>query len=290
MGASGGRVERRLDPGTWRVVRSPDVLVARSRTAGALRRIAPDYTRITFDKAVLTRPRRTDDDATMPPAETCGPGHPLFRLARCLVYRSNRRSHAERSALRRPGQPNTDDCEVRRSGRRRRQRRARRPDPCTPSRRTTAVATSKQNSQPCTTSPCPTVRPFLSLDPPDVDATTMWARQHVVEERYWAARKRRELDGNIQTDFLRRSFTSLLAPSGSSDPGRRRRDRHSSARRRGRLRKANCTRRHLKPSAKGRLREAEPKQRHPWTNSGGSRELHHHSGFRARRPLIAESD
>jgi hypothetical protein len=75
---AGGRVTKRLDPGTWRVDRSPDVLVARSRTACGLRQIAPDYKRLTFDKSVATRPRRSDDEASLPAAELCGPGHLLF--------------------------------------------------------------------------------------------------------------------------------------------------------------------------------------------------------------------
>jgi hypothetical protein len=43
---AGGKVTRRLDPGTWRVDRTPSVLVARSRTASGLRQIAPEYKRL----------------------------------------------------------------------------------------------------------------------------------------------------------------------------------------------------------------------------------------------------
>jgi superfamily II DNA or RNA helicase len=75
---AGGKVSERLDPGTLRVDRAPDTLVARSRAAGAVRRIAPAYERITFDKAVVTRPRRGEEERTLPQAELCGPGHPLF--------------------------------------------------------------------------------------------------------------------------------------------------------------------------------------------------------------------
>src|SRR5439155_7474683 len=78
MAFSGGRVVRRLDPGTLRAERSPDGLVAKSRTAGATRQIAPAYERLTFDKSIATRPRRSDEEAKLPQAELCGPGHPLF--------------------------------------------------------------------------------------------------------------------------------------------------------------------------------------------------------------------
>jgi superfamily II DNA or RNA helicase len=74
---AGGQVQKRLD-GTVRVTRSPDVLVARSRLAGATRRIAPAYERLTFDKQVAMRPRTPDDDPDTPVAELCGPGHSLF--------------------------------------------------------------------------------------------------------------------------------------------------------------------------------------------------------------------
>ena len=75
---AGGKVTKRLDAGTWRVDRSPNVLVARSRTASGLRQIATNYKRLTFDKSVATRPRRTEEEAALPAAELCGPGHPLF--------------------------------------------------------------------------------------------------------------------------------------------------------------------------------------------------------------------
>ncbi|MGH3377951.1 MAG: hypothetical protein ACRDP6_24780 [Actinoallomurus sp.] len=41
IGYAGGQVAGRLDPGTLRVTRTPDILVARSRVSGATRRIAP---------------------------------------------------------------------------------------------------------------------------------------------------------------------------------------------------------------------------------------------------------
>ena len=75
---AGGKITKRLDPGTWRVDRTPNVLVARSRTASGLRQIAPEYKRLTFDKSIATRPRLSEDEAALPAAELCGPGHPLF--------------------------------------------------------------------------------------------------------------------------------------------------------------------------------------------------------------------
>ena len=86
---AGGKVTKRLDPGTWRVDRTPNVLVARSRTASGLRQIAPEYKRLTFDKSVATRPRISEDEAALPAAELCGPGHPLFdELVSLVVERT----------------------------------------------------------------------------------------------------------------------------------------------------------------------------------------------------------
>ncbi len=78
MALAGGKVSQRLDPGTLRVDRSPDTLVARSRAGSATRRIAPSYERLTFDKAIVSRPRRTEEERSLPQAELCGAGHPLF--------------------------------------------------------------------------------------------------------------------------------------------------------------------------------------------------------------------
>jgi superfamily II DNA or RNA helicase len=75
---AGGHAQRRLDPGTIRVDRSPTTLVAASRVKGAARRIAPSYERLTFDKQVATRPRRSEEEAALPQPELCGPGHPFF--------------------------------------------------------------------------------------------------------------------------------------------------------------------------------------------------------------------
>src|SRR5205823_6606729 len=86
---AGGEVTKRLDSGTLRVDRSPDVLVARSRTGSGLRQVAPEYKRLTFDKALMTRPRRGEEEAALPAAELCGPGHPLFdALAAYVVERT----------------------------------------------------------------------------------------------------------------------------------------------------------------------------------------------------------
>jgi citrate lyase gamma subunit len=73
---AGGKVTKRLDPGTWRVDRTPDILVAQSRNAPGLLKIAPEYKRLTFDKSIVTRPRLAEEDASLPAAELCGPGDP----------------------------------------------------------------------------------------------------------------------------------------------------------------------------------------------------------------------
>ena len=77
----GGKVEDRLDPGTLRVARTPDELVAGSRAAGATREVFPTYERITFDKAVRLRAHTGGGEHAAPEAELCGPGHPLFDAA-----------------------------------------------------------------------------------------------------------------------------------------------------------------------------------------------------------------
>jgi hypothetical protein len=99
---AGGKITKRLDPGTWRVDRSPDVLVARSRTASGLRQIATDYKRLTFDKSIAARPRRTEEEATLPAAELCGPGHPLFDALVNYVIERTASQVASRSTQSRP--------------------------------------------------------------------------------------------------------------------------------------------------------------------------------------------
>src|SRR5206468_8302302 len=77
LNLAGGTVERRLDAGTLRVTRTPQALVAASRASGEFRRLATEYARLTFDKSVVTR-SQTSEEASLPAAELCGPGHPLF--------------------------------------------------------------------------------------------------------------------------------------------------------------------------------------------------------------------
>lgn len=71
----GGDLERRLDPGTLRVTRTPNRLVAASRASSLSRLVHPSYPRLTFDKQVAAVPAHAED---LPEAELCGPGHPLF--------------------------------------------------------------------------------------------------------------------------------------------------------------------------------------------------------------------
>lgn len=90
LSLAGGKATERLDPGTLRVDRSPDTLVARSRATGAVRRIAPAYERITFDKSIAARPRRGEEERHLPQAELFGPGHPLFDAVTAHAPRGHR--------------------------------------------------------------------------------------------------------------------------------------------------------------------------------------------------------
>jgi superfamily II DNA or RNA helicase len=257
MAAAGGKAERRLDPGTWRVGRSPDALVARSRAAGSLRRVAPEYSRITFDKAVLTRPRRSDDEASLPPAEICGPGHPLFDS---LVNWSIDRTA---SVIRRGAvlvDPDADTSSVVRfveadvvdgNG-----------DLAYRSMHAIAVDASQVHRLANFTTlydlaigDIQTNVPVAAA--PDSNGTVMYARQHVVEDRYQTAKSRREVEVGIQADFLRQSFISLLAEADQSilslddevDAGV-----HGAE---GRLRKAELHKATLDAKRDARLAEAE---------------------------------
>ncbi|MFI7430711.1 helicase-related protein [Micromonospora sp. NPDC049836] len=215
--AAGGKVDRRLDPGTWRITRTPDVLVAKSRANSSLRRIAPEYGRLTFDKAVLARPRRGDDEAKLPPPELCGPGHPLFDA---LVDWASERARDALKAGCVLVDPDADAARVVRfvegdvvdgngelayrsmhaivtdiAGVNRQADFQSLYDLALPDRRTLSPA---------------------DLAVPEQDATAMWARQHVLENRYQDSVAKREAEVSIQADFLRRSFTALLAEADTA--------------------------------------------------------------------------
>ena len=67
-------MERRLDAGTLGLRGRPNNW---SRRVGPRRIEGSPLTRALFDKGVVTRPRTTEE-ASLPTAELCGPGHPLF--------------------------------------------------------------------------------------------------------------------------------------------------------------------------------------------------------------------
>lgn len=216
MAFAGGKVERRLDPGAFRVERSPDVLVARSRAGTSLRPIAPTYARLTFDKSVATRPRRSTEEASLPAAELCGPGHPLFdALVEFVIERTQAEvakgaiyfdpAGAEPVVLRfLTGDVVDGNGEV--------------------VRRTLAAAHAYPDGRvekttgsslfdvipPDDAVPVAEVEPASTARVVDPDLV-MWARQHLFETIFEEARAARESVADIQEDFLNRSFNALLA-------------------------------------------------------------------------------
>ena len=213
---AGGTVERRLDAGTLRVTRTPQQLVAASRASGEFRRLATDYARLTFDKSVVTRPRTTDE-ANLPTAELCGPGHPLFdALVDHVIVRT------------------TDDLA----------RGAVLVDPDTEHQATLAVlcgevvdgtsavvhqglaallvhpdgrferprfATLYDLVVPETPIPADAHTPAVGAE-----ALEMWSRQHIFEDKFQTVRKEREHVADIQVEFLARSFNGLLAQADTA--------------------------------------------------------------------------
>jgi superfamily II DNA or RNA helicase len=208
---AGGKIEKRLDPGSLRVTRTPDLLVARSRAAGATRRVAATYERLTFDKAVATRPRRDPTETALPQAELCGPGHPLFdALIEDMIGRTAT-AVARGSILIDP------DADTPRAVRFlagdavdgnnelvHRSTAAVRLEPGHPPQRSRS-----QSLYDLALPKTPAAVAELQL--PDDDNTVMWARQHLFEERYQDAKRERETVADIQLDFLRRSFNGLLS-------------------------------------------------------------------------------
>jgi superfamily II DNA or RNA helicase len=213
---AGGKLTRRLDPGTWRVDRSPDVLVARSRTASGLRQIATDYKRLTFDKSIATRARRTEEEASLPAAELCGPGHPLFDAVVEYVIERTAPEVAKGAVF---SDPDVDEPMVLRflvgdvidgNG----------DVVC----RSLAVARVLSDGR-IETGPALSLFDVIPLTdevrsgadgrvevalPADPDLV-MWARQHLFEAVFQEAKAEREHVAAIQEDFLKRSFNSLLA-------------------------------------------------------------------------------
>ncbi len=212
MALAGGKVTARLDPGALRVDRSPNTLVARSRAAGATRRIAPAYERITFDKQIVTRLRRTEEERSLPQAELCGPGHPLFDA---LVSHAIAATAAdvERGAV--VYDPDADQPAVLRflsfdvvdgngdivrrvfAGAREYL------DGRIELERSSSLFDFALERD---TAHAPAVP---DVAPQDDDLLT-WSRQHLFEHAFHEACRERKDVANIQEDFVRRSFGALL--------------------------------------------------------------------------------
>jgi superfamily II DNA or RNA helicase len=221
IASAGGRITKRLDPGTWRVDRSPDTLVARSRTASGLRQIAPDYKRLTFDKAIATRPRRGDEEAALPAAELCGPGHPLFDA---LVSHSIARSAPELGKGAVFFDPDVKAPTILRflvgaviDGNGEVVRRTLAAARVFPDARIEVAASAslfdvvprEGATRSAPADPVPIAEP---ADP----GLVMWARQHMFERVFQEAKAEREHVAAIQEDFLKRSFNSQLAQSDAA--------------------------------------------------------------------------
>ncbi len=211
-----GRVGRRLDPGTLRVERSPDTLVARSRVGAAMRQIAPTYERLTFDKAVATRPRRSEEEARLPQAELCGPGHPLFDALVAFVIDRTAPELARGAVLFDPdtaepavlhflvGEVVDGNAEVVHRS-------------LFSARAGLDGRVGRGPARPLFDMVPPTdeVRPAPAEAAPMATSANagvvMWARQHLFEQDYERVRAEREQVAAIQRDFLLRSFGALLA-------------------------------------------------------------------------------
>jgi superfamily II DNA or RNA helicase len=218
---AGGKITRRLDPGTWRVDRTPNVLVARSRAASGLRQIAPEYKRLTFDKSIATRPRISEDEASLPAAELCGPGHPLFDALVSYVIERTASEVTKGTVF---FDPDVDEPTVLRfltgdaadgNGEIVRRTlaavRLRRDETVEP-----AAATSLFDVVPPTgeINP-PLAEPAAVAGQADTDLV-MWARQHLFEQVFQEAKAEREHVAVIQEDFLKRSFGSLIAQADAA--------------------------------------------------------------------------
>ncbi|MFV2177638.1 helicase-related protein [Actinomadura sp. LOL_016] len=207
---AGGQTAGRLDPGTLRVTRSPDMLVARSRVSGATRLIAPEYRCLTFDRGVAMRAASARPAKDAPTPELCGPGHPLFDALVEFVIERTERDLGRGAVFRSPGldEPvllhvltadalDGNDEVVHR-----------------------AIATIDESGGelreargflydvlPAEPEQIPDSLP-LSMGTDDL---VNWARLHVFEEPYRRAKTEREGAAQIQEDFLERSFRAVLA-------------------------------------------------------------------------------
>jgi superfamily II DNA/RNA helicase len=218
---AGGKVTKRLDPGTWRVDRSPDILVARSRTGTALRQIAPEYRRLTFDKSVMARPRRSEEEAALPAAELCGPGHPLFDALVSYVIERTGPEIAKGAVF---FDPDITEPAVLRflvgdvvDGNGEIVRRTLAAARVMPDGRIdTAPAASLFDVVPPTDEIRQAGEEPVPVAAPGDSQLVMWARQHLFESVFEEAKTERENVATIQEDFLKRSFGTLLAQADAA--------------------------------------------------------------------------
>ena len=255
---AGGKAERRLDPGTIRVDRSPTALVAQARMAGATRRISPSYERLTFDKSIATRPLRAYEEATLPRAELCGPGHPLFdALVEHVIERT--RDDLERGAVFQD--PDAEDPAVLRhlsfdatdgNGE--------------VVKRVLAGAREGLDGR-ITRDTLPSLFDVAVPESPASDglnevdpgghALVTWARQHLFEREFRTAAAERERASEIQEDFLRRSFGALLAGADEAILAAEEEAESGVQGAEGRLRKAEIQKETYQQRRDARLREVE---------------------------------
>ena len=195
--------------------------MAQSRTAPGLRRIAPEYKRLTFDKSIVTRPRLSEEDASLPAAELCGPGHPLFdALVRYVAERSA--PEVAKGAV--FFDPDIDEPVVLRfligdvvDGNGEIVSRTLAAARIFPNGRTEqAPATSLFDVVPPTDTARPAPEQAMSVAAQTDPQLVMWARQHLFERVYEEARAERGHVAAIQEDFLKRSFNALIAQADAA--------------------------------------------------------------------------
>lgn len=202
---AGGAASRRVD-GAIRVERSPDVLVARSRASSQTRRIAPSYERLTFDREVAMRPLR-DDEAALPQAELCGPGHPLFDALVAYVVERTEQVLERGAVFEDPDAEGTllvhhltgevvdGNRELVRE----------------------SLAAASQRGEVFSVAPPRTLYDVIpsSAAPGEVadvpSGLDDWARSHLFEAPFQEAKVERERGADITERFLEESFTALLA-------------------------------------------------------------------------------
>ena len=211
----GGRVTRRLDRASYRVERVPDVLVARSRLQeGAVQRVQPSYERLTFDREVVEQ-SRSEEGGRLPPAELCGPGHPLFdALVQYVIEQAQ--PHLDCGAI--FFNPDADEPAVLRflvgdvvdSGGGLVQRKLAMARERIDGVRTPGEEATLFDLTPATAATPPDDVPSVAPAAPGLET---WARQQLFERVYQQARQERERVAAIQEEFVRRSCNQLISES-----------------------------------------------------------------------------